>query len=85
METKQTAYNPQQTTYLGRAVQKKRGPRALREIAEEVGEPYSTVFHIENGRMPSPASFIGLLRWLNVVDAGTFRKLMKYASPEKNQ
>lgn len=67
------------TTKLGAAVQKKRGDRALRDLARELNEPHTNIQHIERGRMPGPALFVKLVQWLGVIDDDVAKKLLKYA------
>lgn len=72
------------TTNLGRALKEKRGERSIREIAEDLDVPHSTLYFIEaDGRMPAPDVFVKLLHFLGVVDDKLRKKLSIFADPKK--
>lgn len=73
------ADNPQ-PTLLGKAVADKRGHRTFREVAGEIEQDASTIYHVENGRIPTAPIFLALCRWLKVIPEATYQKLMKYAT-----
>jgi hypothetical protein len=73
------------TTYLGKALQQRRADRSLRDIATELKEGHTSLFYVENGRMPAPRTFLRLCQWLGVLNKRTADKLAKYADPTLNQ
>lgn len=52
---------------LSAMIQKKRGTRGLREVAQEIGElNASTLSRVEHGNLPDLTTFLRICRWLGV-------------------
>ena len=56
---------------LGPLVRDRRGPRGLREVAQEIGISAATLMRIESGRTPDVETFGKVCRWLGI-DPGEF-------------
>lgn len=63
---------------LAEAVRIRRGQRSMREVAAELGEVHSSIQYVEKGRLPRPALFVKLLRWLEVITEDEASRINPY-------
>ena len=63
---------------LAQAVREKRGSKSIRAAAKEISATHSVIEFVEKGRIPKPPIWLKLLRWLDVIDDETVKRLNTY-------
>ena len=71
-------------TPLGKAVRKKRGDKSLRDLGEELKEPFTMIGKVEQlGTIPSARPFVKLMAWLGICNGPTAKRMLRYTNTKR--